>query len=121
MVVGDQAVLFHQVEAYLQRLAISKDFLRGGVCGRAGLRCLAEELVVRGDDVFDRRGILRLLDSQRADEDALIGNRRGNTLELGKLARCLGELPQNAGRLEVLWIERRQAERLNSSFPLLVV
>ena len=89
----------------------------GGDPPRSGC-CLLEQLVVRGDDVLDLRTVLRLLQAQSVDQDALVGYRRGDPLELGKLASRGDDLFQDLGGLEALWAQavegREQFSRLVS-------
>ncbi len=58
-----------------------------------------EQFVLRGDDILDLGARLSFRHRARVDQDALIGDRRGATLQLGKVAVRLRERPEHRGRL----------------------
>ena len=55
-----------------------------------------EQFVVSGNDVLDSGTVLGLLQSQGADKNFLIGNRRGDALERSKFAA--GQRQHGAGK-----------------------
>ncbi len=63
-------------------------------------RIALEQFVLRRNDVLDLRRVLGLLQRQRVDQDALVGDRAGGTLQLGQLPMRPGELAQDGGRLQ---------------------
>ena len=82
VIVGEQAARAYGVETDPQRLAVVRNLLAGSL----GKSDFTEQFVVGGDDVLDLGAVLGLLEAQRADQDALIRHRGGDTLELGQLA-----------------------------------
>ena len=65
--------LTDRFEANVQRLDVTGNFFRGGVDGFVRQLCL-EKIVMRGDDVFNLRTILSLLQAQRLNQDGFVWN-----------------------------------------------
>ena len=58
-----------------------------------------EQFVLRGDDIFDLGTRLSFRHRAPVDQDALVGDQRGATLQLGKVVVRLRERPEHCGRL----------------------
>lgn len=69
---GEQAGAFDVQVAEPQRLNVVPHFLGAGVAEQIGEGASAEQLVARGDDVFDRRAVLGPLQRQRVEQNALV-------------------------------------------------
>jgi len=97
---GDEARLADAIEPGPQGLPVAQNFLRRWAEGASRTEVVLKELVVRGDDVLDLRTVFGLLDRERVDENALLGNGAGNPLQLGQLAAGAGQLFQDCRRLK---------------------
>jgi len=62
-------------------------------------RTLGKQFVLRGDNILDLGARLSFLHRARVDQDALVGDRRGATLQLGKVAVRLRDRAKHRGRL----------------------
>lgn len=86
-------LLAHAMESEFERGGIAMDFF-GGEGGKLGLAGVAlKKFILRRDNIFDFRGVLGFLKGQRIDEDALVGDGAGHTLEFGELPVGSGQLP----------------------------
>ena len=99
MVVGKHTGGAHQIEPDSERLSVAQYLLgRWTACIRK--RCVAEELVVRSDDVLDCGAILCLLNPKAVHEDGPVWNERRHPLQLGKLTAGRGQTLENRRALE---------------------
>ena len=90
----------HLPKPHPQRLAVAQHLLGGGVGKHLRQHIVLEPLIVRGDDVLDLRAVLGLLQAQRVDQDALVGNGRRNALEFRQPAAAAGQLLEDGGRVK---------------------
>src|SRR6185312_11480635 len=61
---------------------------------------LSKKLVVRGNDVLDRRAVLRLLKTERVDQNLAIGDSNRDSFELGELTTGGCDLLEYPGGVE---------------------
>jgi hypothetical protein len=84
---GAQRPGFQRLKALVQRGAVAQGFLGGRVGVVVALRIL-EQLVGRGDDVFDFRAVFGFQQRDGVDQHRLVGDELGGLLELGQRARA---------------------------------
>src|SRR6266404_1421282 len=89
-----------EIEANCKCLPVAQDLFCGGVTEVFRQRIVLEQFIMRRDNVFDSRTIFSFLQPQGVDEDALIRNRRRDTLQLRELAAGQCQCFQDRGSLE---------------------
>jgi hypothetical protein len=97
---GEQPTLAHPVKADPQGLAITQHLFGSRISETFGEEIVLKKFIMGGDDVFDGRTVLGFLHTEGIDENALVGNRGGNPLELGKFAAGQSQFFQNRGGLK---------------------
>jgi hypothetical protein len=74
VIAGQEAGTSHRLEPDPQRVAVTRHLLGRGAMDGVRKSGGAEQLVGRGDDVFDGRAVLGFLQAQGADQDPLVGH-----------------------------------------------
>ncbi len=113
-----QAGFLDHFEPDAEGLPISMDLLRSRALRDLGIDVFTKELVVGGDDVFDRGAVLRLTHAEGVDEDSLVWDRSCHSLQLGELPARASQPAQNDGRIESggpKTVERRNTVKWRSA------
>lgn len=84
--VGEQAVPLDGVESLPDGLAVAEDFLGGGRQQAFVAEVFLEQFIMGGDDVLNFRAVLRLLNGEGIDQDALARDAGCLTLQFCELA-----------------------------------
>ena len=87
--------------AEAQRVTVERHFLCRRRLRIAGKEVGLKQLILRGDDVLDFRRSLRLLQGERVDQDALVGNGRRAALQFGECPVRGGQRFQHRDGFEV--------------------